>query len=572
MAYSKARRLSDLISATGEVASYADASIVPADLHSTLDLTGKTITVANTSTGDSDTTVANTAFVQQEIAALVASAPGTLNTLNELAAALGDDASFSTTVTDSIATKLPLAGGTMTGTTAHGDGVASTFGNSADLTISHAGGSTYLTNTTGSLVLRSDSFRVLNTANSEQILHGTANGAVVAYYDNAVKLATTNTGIAVTGGATFSNATVHYGNGAAPIDWGDTSTVGQLSFSGSTAIIRSSVSDGDMILQGNDNGSFISALTLDMSAAGTATFNAGILATSLDITSTTPKITFVESDVSKQYEIGSFGGAFAIRDSTAGQYRYILDTNGNHIFNEGSQDCDFRVESNGNANMLFVDGGNDRVGVGRAPTISNSKLEVGGADNVPLINVEASGNTGGIGIGSTGLQFFHGTSKKMTINSNYVIPKMNFNFSGANTGAQSTTGDENNSASGVQMFKQQITVAAGSRVIVWVDSGQIGAFSFGSHNPQMAVYIDSNGTSPSRGASHRINKDNNHHWYPMSTANSRLFMTAIGGKTISTAGTYYIYVYGGAYNGGSFHFNYQGATRGCSIIWAEVQG
>ena len=35
--------------------------------------------------------------------------------MNELAAALGDDASFSTTVTNSIATKLPLAGGTMTG-------------------------------------------------------------------------------------------------------------------------------------------------------------------------------------------------------------------------------------------------------------------------------------------------------------------------------------------------------------------------------------------------------------------------------------------------------------------------
>jgi hypothetical protein len=80
-----------------------------------MDLTGKTVLVANASTGDSDTTAANTAFVQQEIAALVASAPGTLNTLNELAAALGDDASFSTTVTNSIATKLPLAGGTMTG-------------------------------------------------------------------------------------------------------------------------------------------------------------------------------------------------------------------------------------------------------------------------------------------------------------------------------------------------------------------------------------------------------------------------------------------------------------------------
>ena len=49
------------------------------------------------------------------VALIVDSAPGTLNTLNELAAALGDDANFSTTVTNSIAAKLPLAGGTMSG-------------------------------------------------------------------------------------------------------------------------------------------------------------------------------------------------------------------------------------------------------------------------------------------------------------------------------------------------------------------------------------------------------------------------------------------------------------------------
>ena len=49
------------------------------------------------------------------VALIVDSAPGTLNTLNELAAALGDDANFSTTVTNSIAAKLPLAGGALTG-------------------------------------------------------------------------------------------------------------------------------------------------------------------------------------------------------------------------------------------------------------------------------------------------------------------------------------------------------------------------------------------------------------------------------------------------------------------------
>ena len=47
--------------------------------------------------------------------AVIDSAPAALNTLNELAAALGDDANFGTTVTNSIAAKLPLAGGTMTG-------------------------------------------------------------------------------------------------------------------------------------------------------------------------------------------------------------------------------------------------------------------------------------------------------------------------------------------------------------------------------------------------------------------------------------------------------------------------
>jgi hypothetical protein len=61
------------------------------------------------------TQLATTAFVQTAVSNLVDSSPGALNTLNELAAALGDDASFSTTVTTSIATKLPLAGGTMTG-------------------------------------------------------------------------------------------------------------------------------------------------------------------------------------------------------------------------------------------------------------------------------------------------------------------------------------------------------------------------------------------------------------------------------------------------------------------------
>jgi hypothetical protein len=71
---------------------------------------------ANTNT----TQIATTAYVQTEINDLIAAAPGALDTLNELAAALGNDASFSTTVTNSLATKLNLSGGTMTGAIAMG--------------------------------------------------------------------------------------------------------------------------------------------------------------------------------------------------------------------------------------------------------------------------------------------------------------------------------------------------------------------------------------------------------------------------------------------------------------------
>ena len=58
---------------------------------------------------------ATESYVGTQISNLVDSSPSALNTLNELAAALGDDANFSTTVNANIATKLPKAGGTMTG-------------------------------------------------------------------------------------------------------------------------------------------------------------------------------------------------------------------------------------------------------------------------------------------------------------------------------------------------------------------------------------------------------------------------------------------------------------------------
>ena len=73
------------------------------------------VTATTQSAGDNSTKIATTAYTDTAVANLVDSSPGALNTLNELAAAINDDASFSTTVNNNIATKMPLSGGEFTG-------------------------------------------------------------------------------------------------------------------------------------------------------------------------------------------------------------------------------------------------------------------------------------------------------------------------------------------------------------------------------------------------------------------------------------------------------------------------
>ncbi|WP_459749856.1 tail fiber protein [Pseudomonas sp. 3A(2025)] len=78
-------------------------------------LTG-TPTAPTAVTGTSNTQLATTAFVQAAVAALVGSAPSTLNQLSELAAALGNDANFSTTILSQLSGKAPLVSPALNGT------------------------------------------------------------------------------------------------------------------------------------------------------------------------------------------------------------------------------------------------------------------------------------------------------------------------------------------------------------------------------------------------------------------------------------------------------------------------
>jgi len=83
---------------------------------------------------------------------------------------------------------------------------------------------------------------------------------------------------------------------------------------------------------------------------------------------------------------GTEDATFQILTMVGGTIRSRVEHNSTEtVFNQDSIDLDFRIESNGNANMLVVDAGTDKIGIGTAaPTVT---LEVANASNPALSGV-----------------------------------------------------------------------------------------------------------------------------------------------------------------------------------------
>ena len=159
------------------------------------------------SVGNSSTAIATTAYVRGEIDALIDSAPGTLNTLNELAAAINDDAAFNTTLTNAVALKAPLASPTFTGIPVLSNRLK-TLDGSAQLNIGQWDGTNHR--------IEADANRplVITAYHSTGILLGTSGNT---------KLQVNGSGIAVTGTVGIgtsnidNNAKLHIEDSAYPI-------------------------------------------------------------------------------------------------------------------------------------------------------------------------------------------------------------------------------------------------------------------------------------------------------------------------------------------------------------------
>ena len=173
-----------------------------------LDLSGKSTSNLPEGTNLYYTDARADARAQLKIDATVDSAPGTLDTLNELAAALGDDANFSTTVTNSIAAKLgslvedtsPQLGGALDvngHSISFGDNEKIRLGNADDYQIYHDGGNSYIKNDTGwlNMPMGGSGVSIANSDFSESIARFLVNGACELYHNGSKKIETTASGV-----------------------------------------------------------------------------------------------------------------------------------------------------------------------------------------------------------------------------------------------------------------------------------------------------------------------------------------------------------------------------------------
>ena len=119
---------------------------------------------------------------------------------------------------------------------------------------------------------------------------------------------------------------------------------------------------------------------------------------------------FIQTNGSGTLSFASVASLAGIDDQSSSNDDQLTITDTAVIINEDSDDVDFRVESNGNANMLHVDGGNDGVAIGTTGGAHTLQVYdttdfVSGDSNVantaPL-NVRSAASTGGIGAISIG--------------------------------------------------------------------------------------------------------------------------------------------------------------------------
>jgi hypothetical protein len=179
---------------------------------------------------------------------------------------------------------LGLAGGTMTGDVSLGDNVKAKFGAGDDLQIYHSGTGSYIEEVgTGNLFIEATNLRI-KTASGENYMAADQDGAVTLYNNNSAKLATTSSGIDVTGSVTCDGFTStgiddNATSTAITIDASENVGIGTASPAGILHLDEGAADDCRLIAETHAGGDSMILFTQGASGAGTPTWGIGLDAT-----------------------------------------------------------------------------------------------------------------------------------------------------------------------------------------------------------------------------------------------------------------------------------------------------
>jgi len=200
------------------------------------------------------------------------------------------------------------------------------------------------------------------------------------------------------------------GSGAAVVDAFASLSVVDLKVQDDLTVTDDLIVNGDIDLEGSIDvngtanldvvdvdGLLTASAAIEINGAAGSAISEGLL-----IDWSTNLARFLTYDSSSGSEIAFFtqpnGGSSTerVRIKEDGGLVVTPAAGGHAVFNEGSIDADFRVESNGNANMLLVDGGNDHVNIGTS-TDHGAVLNVQTTDNtvnLALVSTDTDGDAG----------------------------------------------------------------------------------------------------------------------------------------------------------------------------------
>jgi hypothetical protein len=277
-------------------------------------------------------------------------------------------------------------------------------------------------------------------------------------------------------------------------------TLYQIAIDGASVVLYTGVSDAAMVFKGNDGGSTVTALTLDMSEAGAATFNAGVTAGALLLTSfaeirSDTATLYLENAANTRYYSTKLSGAnpdlvTSYYDGTSVTERMRIDSSGNVGISESNPVAKIHIQGSGTSgqvtsSLILENSSSGTAGLQITGTAGSSHLDFmyGGGPSTGTntlttgmsMTLEGSG-AGNVGIGVT-------PTEKLDISqsvNNSVIAKVTNTNSGDLASARVEIYNDNSSFGQLTTYSSGFAYNVfGSNAANWTFLGTSGSNSNG---------------------------------------------------------------------------------------------